>query len=257
VRSTEQVAAVARLAERGLNDTQIAAEAGIPRTTVRDWRRRGFRAGGPGTRLPAAFDACQGCGAAAYGVEALPATYAYLLGLYLGDGCLSRHRRGVSRLRITLDSRYPIIVADCKAAIREVMPTNRTSVVLRIGCVDVSCYSRHWPCLLPQHGPGPKHEREIALTEWQRRICDRHPDLLLRGLIHSDGCRVINRIRTPAKVYAYPRYEFTNASTDIQGVFCRYCDVLGIAWRQMKPRAISIARKDAVAKLDAFVGPKA
>ena len=33
--------------------------------------------------------------------------YAYLLGLYLGDGCLSETRRGVYRLRITLDKKYP------------------------------------------------------------------------------------------------------------------------------------------------------
>ena len=109
---------------------------------------------------------------------------------------------------------------------------------------------------MPQHGRGAKHKRFISLTDWQRKICDRHPELLLRGLIHSDGCRVINRVRVGGKRYAYPRYEFSNRSADIRHLFCDYCDALGIAWRQMKPTDISVARREAVAKLDAFVGPK-
>ena len=36
--------------------------------------------------------------------------YAYLLGLYLGDGCLPEGPRGVWHLRLTLDSRYPGII---------------------------------------------------------------------------------------------------------------------------------------------------
>jgi hypothetical protein len=30
----------------------------------------------------------------------------------------------------------------------------------------------------------------------------------------------------------------------------------GIAWRQMNAKNISVARRDAVAKLDVFIGPK-
>jgi hypothetical protein len=33
-------------------------------------------------------------------------SYSYLLGLYLGDGCISRHPRAW-RLRIVLDDKYP------------------------------------------------------------------------------------------------------------------------------------------------------
>ena len=40
----------------------------------------------------------------------LPATaYCYVLGLYLGDGCISRSAQ-VWRLRITLDKKYPAII---------------------------------------------------------------------------------------------------------------------------------------------------
>lgn len=84
---------------------------------------------------------------------------------------------------------------------------------------------------------------------------DAHPDQLLRGLVHSDGCRTINRIRHPQQTYAYVRYQFTNASADIRAIFCDAC-ALGVEWRRMKEQDISIARRASVAKLDAFIGPK-
>ena len=45
---------------------------------------------------------------------------------------------------------------------------------------------------LPQHGPGRKHERTIALTSWQQDLVDLDPRPLIRGLLHSEGCRVLN-----------------------------------------------------------------
>ena len=41
----------------------------------------------------------------------------HLLGLYLGDGCISAHARGVYRLRIVLDVKYPGIIAAATAAL--------------------------------------------------------------------------------------------------------------------------------------------
>ena len=52
------------------------------------------------------------------------------------------------------------------------------------------------------------------------------------------------------------RYEFKNRSDDIRRIFCEACDALGVEWRVMKPDTISVARRESVAKLDAFVGPK-
>jgi hypothetical protein len=65
-----------------------------------------------------------------------------------------------------------------------------------------------------------------------------------------------NTIRHPKKTYSYPRYNFTNRSDDIRGIFCDACDLLGIEWRVMNSWDISIARREAVARLDEFVGPK-
>jgi hypothetical protein len=54
-----------------------------------------------------------------------------------------------------------------------------------------------------------------------------------------------------------PRYTFSNRSEDIKATFCAHLDLLGIAWRRAGPANISSARREAVAALDAFVGPKA
>ncbi len=185
-------------------------------------------------------------------------TYAYLLGLYLGDGYIVRHRRDVYRLRVFLDRAYPGIVAECVAAITITMPASKVSVIQSpTERLDVPhSYSRHWPCMFPQHGPGMKHQRRIELQGWQRQILDRYPWRFLRGLVHSDGCRSINTIRHPKKTYRYPRYEFSNRSDDIRGLFCEYCDRVGVEWRPMNRWTISVARRESVALMDRHIGPK-
>jgi hypothetical protein len=166
----------------------------------------------------------------------------------------------VSRLTITLDAAYPGIVEECRTAIAAVLPRNTVNVresARGERMVLVSTYSKQWPCLLPQHGPGKKHERLIELTEWQRRLVDRAPMVLLRGLIHSDGSRSTNTVWASGKRYQYPRYIFSNTSPDIRRLFCESCDRAGIEWRQMNARNISVARRGSVARLDLCVGPKA
>ena len=184
--------------------------------------------------------------------------YAYLLGLYLGDGCLLRHRRGVYRLNVVLDAAYPVIVEEASTAVQLVMPGRKVGVQRH--ATDqmflINAYSKHWPCIFPQHGPGPKHRRSIRLEPWQKQITRRYPGRLLRGLIHSDGCRVQNKIRHPKKTYSYPRYFVTNRSQDIQAIFCDTCDRLGVQWRQDGPWNISVARSESVQILDRHIGPK-
>jgi hypothetical protein len=58
------------------------------------------------------------------------------------------------------------------------------------------------------------------------------------------------------KRYEYPRYFFSNESADIIGLCTWALDLLGIAWRLPRVNAVSVARREAVAALDAFVGPK-
>jgi transcriptional regulator with XRE-family HTH domain len=243
MRSRAEVDLVVALAKAGANQSEIARLTGISRTTVRDWLagRTPSRAENPAASLPA-----------------LPAApYAYLLGLYLGDGTIARFPRTFC-LRIYLDMRYPRIIGECVRATRAVRPQNRVWVGRRgpIRCVVVQTYSKWWPALFPQHGVGTKHERPIILTDWQRAMTHAHPQLFLRGLLHSDGTRFMNRIRHGDRIYEYPRYQFANRSEDIKAIFCEHLDLLGIAWRRANAMNISIARREAVAALDEFVGPK-
>lgn len=65
----------------------------------------------------------------------------------------------------------------------------------------------------------------------------------------------MNRIR--GGTYSYPRYNFSNRSRDIHQLFIDAVEQLGIRWRWMNRHTISIARRDSVALMDTFVGPKA
>jgi hypothetical protein len=120
------------------------------------------------------------------------AEYAELLGWYLGDGHISRGRRGVFNLHVYNDQRYENDNQRIAALMTAVKPGGRPHRRLVPGCVITTVSWKHWPCLFPQHGPGRKHERPIILDEWQREIVEAHPADFLRGLFHSDGCRVRN-----------------------------------------------------------------
>jgi hypothetical protein len=187
----------------------------------------------------------------------LDASYVYLLGVYLGDGMLSRQANGVWRLRVFQDQRYKQLISWCDAAMREVTGGNAVSHLQKLGCIEmVSCW-KHWNCLFPQHGVGPKHLRRIQLEAWQRSLVERFPHGFLRGLIHSDGCRAMNNVRgANGDRYEYPRYFFTNHSADIRELFVWACGLIGVDCRPNNRWNISVARRASVAILDEFIGPK-
>ncbi len=103
------------------------------------------------------------------------------------------------------------------------------------------------------------HTRPIFLSDWQQELAETWPDLLLKGLIQSDGCRFVN---TGRGEWRHPRYAFSNVSTDITSIFCSARDSLGLRWTAAFPKsetaavAIYVSRKADVARLDQLVGPK-
>jgi hypothetical protein len=121
VRSREEVAVVLELVRAGWNDCEIARENGIPRRTVRDWRKGRTP---DFDRIRARYDpkrrVCVVCGGDPLRLP--QGAYTYLLGLYLGDGCIATHPRGVFRLRIVCADAYPELIQRCEHAMAEVLP---------------------------------------------------------------------------------------------------------------------------------------
>jgi hypothetical protein len=240
--------AALELLRTGISLNAASKQLGISRAALREWTVRveplGRQAGG----LPR--------------LDQLDAwAYAHLLGLYLGDGYINAtHRKGVHLLRITCDDRYPRVIAEATLSIHRVRPEARIFLAPQVGCTSVGAYWKHCPLVFPQHGAGRKHEREIVLADWQRRMVEQEPGRFLRGLFHSDGCRVTNwtvkLVAGEPKRYEYPRYFFTNVSDDIRRLCVWALDLLGVSWRATNAYSISVARSDAVAALDRCVGPK-
>jgi hypothetical protein len=227
---------------------------GVARATVRDWITSGEQAVIARRQFARLDGSCEPWGSRPSIDE--PA-YAYLLGQYLGDGCISP-MRSTFRLRITCCDAYPKIIDECAEAIGRLHVGGRVGFLQRAGCTDVSNYWVYWPVLLPHGEGGLKHLRSIHLADWQREIAlDRYPQMLLRGLLHSDGWRGINQVRgVNGSRFAYTRYQFSNRSEDIKCLFVAACERLGIETRQMSGVAISVAKRHSVALLDEFVGPK-
>jgi hypothetical protein len=235
------------LSEAGRSDYAVATAIGVSRPTVLRWRQRGFP---EREEEPASW------------TVAVP-EYPYLLGLYLGDGCLSRPGRSKAHtLDLACDAGYPTIIREAESALRLVFGALiRRWLPKDASCVHLRITHRALASAFPQHGPGRKHERRIELLDWQRAVTYRYPEAFIRGLIQSDGSRCINQVNTTLPSgreahYEYVRYFFTNYSADIRELFCEHCDLLGIRWTQSNRRNISISHRHSTAILERMVGPK-
>lgn len=238
------------LVRSGLNDCEVARRTGLPRTTIRDWRRPpGCK---PRSREPRPHITCPRCWRASPRLRFSPEDYAELLGLYLGDGYVVRLAR-TSRFRLYLDSRHPVIIDESMALLERCFPENAVGVVMgHEGRMTIlSVYSSHLPCVFPKHGAGMKHLRRIALEPWQHALVAAAPWSLLKGLIRSDGCAYINRTGP----YEYLSYEFSNRSADILDLFARTCESVNVEYRRYQ-RSIRIYRRASVALMEANVGLK-
>jgi hypothetical protein len=250
LKSRQARESVRNLLGKGLSDYEISRRTGVGRSTVQSWRRRGF----PAPTAPAPIRPER------WGVEAR-IRYAYLLGIYLGDGTVTRHG-GSYGLHLYLDLTHPGIIEECASTV-EALSGSEPGRWVRPGtnCMRLTSYGHQWPELLPQTGPGRKHHREIKLETWQQAIVDEFPEPFIRGLIHSDGSGCMNsfvvELKDGPKRYTYPRYFFTNYSADIRAIFCEACDRIGIRWSRSSWTNISVSHRDSVARLDRFVGPKA
>ncbi|MDX2138987.1 MAG: LAGLIDADG family homing endonuclease [Chloroflexota bacterium] len=168
-------------------------------------------------------------------------------------------------MRIFLDIRYPQIIQECADSIGRLFVANEIGIA-HINKGDkpsytiVSVYNKHLTDLFPQHGEGKKYTRTIALEPWQQRIVDTYPLDFWRGLYHSDGSRFSNIVNGKD----YPRYQFSNESQDILGIFMNTCDKLGLHYSTKTKRTkgydyptdVFVSKRKDVQFLDEHIGPK-
>lgn len=210
----------------GHNDCEVSRRLGIPRGTIRDWRRPAYV-----SKREYAPETCPRCWRAAKPMRFTPEDYSELLAIYLGDGSISTHPR-TQRLRIALDKKYQGIIDETRGLLERCFPHNDIDEVQSIGCVHLSVYSSHLACVFPQHGPGRKHDRPIVLEPWQREHVEAFPWAFIRGCIRTDGCCFINRTDVHRPVpYEYRSYEFSNKSKDIVDLFVSACERVGVFTR--------------------------
>ncbi|MBW8751005.1 MAG: transcriptional regulator [Propionibacteriales bacterium] len=254
IRPLETVESALRASDAGMRDADNAALHGVTIKTIRRWRRdyqrRGKRRGGLSNSVP-----CPRCDGAVLDEQA----YSELFGWYLGDGTITVLRRGIFGLHVFNDSRYVVLNQHVLELMRRVKPGGSPST-RRTSCTIITSWWKHWPCLFPQHGPGYKHTRRLRMEDWQRDIVEAYPADFLRGLFHSDGCRVNNwATRTVAgekKRYDYPRWQFTNMSPEIMRWCGEALDLLEIPWRRSNHKTLSVSTRAAVARLDELIGLK-
>lgn len=142
--------------------------------------------------------------------------YAYLLGLYLGDGHIARGRRGVYVLSIACSDDWPGLLGTARRAMSAVMPASSVCCVQQPGCTAVKSYSKHWPCLFPaaragaqapsQNRAGPmaiRHRTEIPWRTRQRAVpfrwlAWREPGAEKAPALKDDGAGPAASLRRPA-----------------------------------------------------------
>lgn len=176
--------------------------------------------------------------------------YSYILGLYLGDGHITKTaKKDIYRLRIFLHDRYKNLNEYALRNLQEILVENKCTIFSSKDCAldIISVYKKNIKEIFPQHGEGLKHKRKIKLEKWQKEIID--PLCFIQGLFHSDGSYVQGK-----NVF----YQFTNMSTDIKKMYLYYCKKIGVqtSSTDFNKKNIYIYKKNFVKYLEEKIGTK-
>ena len=243
-RPIEEVRRALELHAEGVPTAEVARRTAIPRSTIRYWLDRSL----PYERRVSG--SCQPCPF----IERMPTgPDAYLLGLYLGDGCLSESVAACSAFasRWTRDT-----------------PASSTSAVglwpFRSRTKWAGCSARDASRFTRTPSTGSVSFRSTASAP---SICgpsclhsgsSRSPLTAIRTCFFEDSCssdgwRGTNRV--PGG-YEYPRYMFSNRSADIRQLFQAGCQRMAINCRPTGKWQVAVSRRKDVARMDVFIGTK-
>lgn len=181
-------------------------------------------------------------------------SYAYLLGMYLGDGHITQGKgKKHAILVITQNLDDDIAINDIKRHMANIFSyvtpyvhkkKNANACDIRIGC------NQNVLPLFPQHGRGAKHKRKIELTNWQKDHIRKEPWAFIKGLLHSDGSKFYNKCN---KTWTW---EFKNKSQDIIDIFKWACDLVDLYYTYGKKGSVCFYKKEYVSILNEKVGEK-
>ncbi len=118
----------------------------------------------------------------------------YIIGLAIGDGNLSNPNGRATRLRITCDKKYPLLLRRIISSLQELLPDNKVSVVDRKeNCADVSVFSNHLENLLGwQANKGSKFIQRVSIPNWIKQKKE-YKINCLKWLIETDGSIYFDR----------------------------------------------------------------
>ncbi|MDP3697316.1 MAG: LAGLIDADG family homing endonuclease [Candidatus Taylorbacteria bacterium] len=114
---------------------------------------------------------------------------AYIIGLAIGDGNLSNPNKRAARLRITCDTKYPLLIKTIANSLELLFPENKVNIQKSKGnYVNVSVYSNHLENLLGwKVGYGSKFIQNVSTPKWIKEK-NEYKIKYLKGLIETDGC---------------------------------------------------------------------
>lgn len=247
----EVVAQAQTYLDTGLSASEVGRRLDICHSTISRWARTNRAKGSNATSRVTPFQERDSCneGECPAVLAMDEVSYAYLLGIYLGDGCIDRLSR-CDRLRVFQDPKYPRLAELCLEAMRKVLPASTPGQYRSRTVLVAYVYSQHLRCLFPQMGAGKKHLRSIEMTRWQGGLIEQHPWRFLSGLLHSDGCRSRNIVGGRD----YPRWSFANLSPDINHLFQQVATDVGLRYTKGQHSIDThISRRADVALVDAHV----
>jgi len=203
----------------GWSQRKIARELNVDSSTVRYWIKQNFKISSHVSSVEHLQD----------NIKQNKHHYAYILGAYLGDGCISTHPRSYA-LRIFTDNDYPEIIQREIDSLQKIFPNNKVNSWKQkyADCTEIKVYNKHHPILFAQHGEANKHTRDVSLHDWQWDIVKEEPECFLIGLIDSDGCEYYHTQVVGGKERSYKMFMFTNMSPDIVNMYSETLKLLNI-----------------------------
>lgn len=249
--SSEKYDNVMKLLSYGHSIAEVSRMTGVNRSSISNWKIRGER-----VSSPLDLSDPTKCITSMHSelTEEIKKAYSYILGLYLGDGCIYELDR-TEKMTITLDKQYEVLnnytVETLGKFFKKSPYIFDRSLHGRGNAIDVNICTSTLSLLFPQHGKGKKHNRDIILTDWQLDVID--PISIVKGLIMSDGSYYIDRQSGIMK------YSFSNKSVQLIGILAKYLSELGISfaiYTKLKKTELVVHKKLEVEKLHEMIGDK-